>query len=169
MLIVLAKREEEGSGGEPCSCGASGADSSVARLQACVRFCKYLRDDDDDEDDGREDHDRQDHGDEDGEEAVVAEGAGCEAGGGQAQPQGGEQEGLPPGEEEGHRAFRSGELEPGACGHLRRQEDAAHSGFKREYYETSESDDILTIICKLFSSLIQSGLSLLQETCDAGQ
>ena len=98
-----------------------------------MRFCKLPRDDGDDEDGGREDHghedhDREDHGDEDREEAVVAEGAGCEARAGQAQPQGGEQEGLPRAEEEGHRALRSGELERGACGHLRRQEDAAHAG-----------------------------------------
>merc|ERR1712224_837228 len=68
----------------------------------CVRFCKHPRDDDDDEDHGREDH-----GDEDREEDLVAQGAGCEAGPGQAQPQGREQEGLPHGEEEGHRALRS--------------------------------------------------------------
>merc|ERR1712124_215733 len=81
-----------------------------------------LEDHDQEGHDDQEDHDREDHYEED-EEAAVEEDVADQAGAGPEEPEGGRQEGRLRCEEEGHWSLRSGELESGAGGDLRREED----------------------------------------------
>merc|ERR1739848_306594 len=77
--------------------------------------------------DDQEGHDREDHYEED-EEAAVEEDVADQAGAGPEEPEGGRQEGSLGCEEEGHWSLRSGELESGAGGDLRREEDDPSGG-----------------------------------------
>merc|ERR1712078_2127 len=65
---------------------------------------------------------------EEDEEADVEEDVADQAGAGPEEPEGGRQEGRLRCEEEGHRSLRSGELESGAGGDLRREEDDPSGG-----------------------------------------